>query len=118
MVRRREEQSAEPMIDMTYRQSSGGRELVAVLQKIYLCASVEFLMAVSDFFLQALPQNASVNTASATGDRLPLKRTTEPWADNKPGKTRMQRGTGLSTTRGAALSIKADQIHKTINVSE
>lgn len=79
---------------------------MAVLQKLYLCASVEFLMAVSDFFLQALPQNASVNTASATGDRLPLKRTTEPWADNKPGKTRIQRVTGLSTSTGAALQSK------------
>uniref|UniRef100_A0A3B4TYL0 Vacuolar protein sorting 13 homolog C n=1 Tax=Seriola dumerili TaxID=41447 RepID=A0A3B4TYL0_SERDU len=57
MVGRRDEDSLESMIDVTYRQSGGERELVAVLQKLYLCASVEFLMAVADFFLQALPQS-------------------------------------------------------------
>uniref|UniRef100_A0A671VVB0 Vacuolar protein sorting 13 homolog C n=1 Tax=Sparus aurata TaxID=8175 RepID=A0A671VVB0_SPAAU len=59
MVGRRDEQSSEAMIDLTYRQSAGEREVVAVLQKLNVCASVEFLMAVTDFFLQALPQTCS-----------------------------------------------------------
>ncbi|XP_078029066.1 intermembrane lipid transfer protein VPS13C isoform X7 [Epinephelus lanceolatus] len=84
MVGRRDEDSPEAMIDVTYRQSAAEREVVAVLQKLYLCASVEFLMAVADFFLQALPQSSTTTTAGATqSDRLPLRQTTEPRADNK-----------------------------------
>uniref|UniRef100_A0A671VQL1 Vacuolar protein sorting 13 homolog C n=1 Tax=Sparus aurata TaxID=8175 RepID=A0A671VQL1_SPAAU len=71
MVGRRDEQSSEAMIDLTYRQSAGEREVVAVLQKLNVCASVEFLMAVTDFFLQALPQSSYPTTA--TSDRLPTR---------------------------------------------
>ncbi|XP_049573506.1 intermembrane lipid transfer protein VPS13C isoform X3 [Syngnathus scovelli] len=62
MVSRQDSESSEPMIDLTYRQS-GERSLVAVLQKLYVCASVEFLMAVADFFLRALPQRPPPNAA-------------------------------------------------------
>ncbi|XP_053190317.1 intermembrane lipid transfer protein VPS13C [Scomber japonicus] len=81
MVGRRDEQSSEAMIDVTYRQSDSEREVVAVLQKLYMCASVEFLMAVADFFLQALPQSPTPTAAPA--DRLPLKLTTDPRSDTK-----------------------------------
>ncbi|XP_067454112.1 intermembrane lipid transfer protein VPS13C isoform X1 [Thunnus thynnus] len=83
MVGRRDEQSSEVMIDVTYRQSGEEREVVAVLQKLYLCASVEFLMAVADFFLQALPQTQTVTAASAPSDRLPLRLTTDLRSDTK-----------------------------------
>ncbi|XP_059213226.1 intermembrane lipid transfer protein VPS13C isoform X2 [Centropristis striata] len=82
MVGRRDEQSPEAMIDVTYRQSAMEREVVAVLQKLYLCASVEFLMAVADFFLQALPQSPQT-AAPAPGDRLPLRQTAESRVDTK-----------------------------------
>ncbi|KAM8893527.1 intermembrane lipid transfer protein VPS13C isoform 2-T2 [Spinachia spinachia] len=72
MVGRRDE-SPESMIDVTYRQGAAQREVVAVLQKLYLCASVEFLMAVADFFLQALPQSSSPTTWTGPSDRLPLR---------------------------------------------
>ncbi|CAK6982133.1 vacuolar protein sorting-associated protein 13C isoform X1 [Scomber scombrus] len=85
MVGRRDEQSSEAMIDVTYRQSDGEREVVAVLQKLYLCASVEFLMAVADFFLQALPQSPTPTAAPA--ERLPLKLTTDPRSDTKTAST-------------------------------
>ncbi len=85
MVGRRDEESSEAMIDVTYRQSAAEREVVAVVQKLYLCASVEFLMAVADFFLQALAERSS--PASATSSRLPLKQTTDPRADTKTGET-------------------------------
>lgn len=75
------------MIELTCRQSVGERELVAVLQKLYLCASVEFLLAVTDFFLQALPQSSSVNKSSALSDKLPLRETSEPQT-SKTSKTR------------------------------
>ncbi|CAB1424168.1 unnamed protein product [Pleuronectes platessa] len=83
MVRRRDERSSETMIDVTYRQSAAQREVVAVLQKLYVCVSVEFLMAVADFFLQALPQDSALTSASAPGDRLVLRQTAEPRADTR-----------------------------------
>ncbi|XP_047187417.1 vacuolar protein sorting-associated protein 13C isoform X3 [Scophthalmus maximus] len=93
MIGRRDQESSEAMVDVTYRQSAGEREVVAVLQKLYLCASVEFLMAVADFFLQALPQSSSSTTTTAPSDRLPLRQTTEPRADAKTaamGRTRLR----------------------------
>lgn len=86
MVRQRDEESSGVTIDVTYRQSAAEREVVAILQKLYLCASVEFLMAVGDFFLQALPQSSAPPATSAPSDRLQLRQTTEPRADPKTGK--------------------------------
>uniref|UniRef100_A0A8C3A5N3 Vacuolar protein sorting 13 homolog C n=1 Tax=Cyclopterus lumpus TaxID=8103 RepID=A0A8C3A5N3_CYCLU len=83
MVGRRDEESPEAMIEVAYRQSAGQREVVAVLQKLYLCASVEFLMAVADFFLKALPQSSAPTATSAPCDRLPLRQTTGPRLDAK-----------------------------------
>ncbi|XP_047435908.1 vacuolar protein sorting-associated protein 13C isoform X3 [Mugil cephalus] len=85
MVGRRDEDSSEAMIDVTYRRSAAEQEVVAVLQKLYLCASVEFLMAVADFFLQAFPQSSTPSTYSAPSSRLPLRQTTEPRANTKKG---------------------------------
>ena len=46
------------MIDVSYKQGSNGRShLDAVLDKLYVCASVEFLMTVADFFIKAMPQS-------------------------------------------------------------
>uniref|UniRef100_A0A3B3DS88 Vacuolar protein sorting 13 homolog C n=1 Tax=Oryzias melastigma TaxID=30732 RepID=A0A3B3DS88_ORYME len=89
MVRRRQEDISEPMIDVTYRQAPAEKELVLILQKLYLCASVEFLMAVTDFFLQALPQTSS----SASPNRQPVKQTTEQKVETKTAsaaRTRVQ----------------------------
>ncbi|XP_056135016.1 intermembrane lipid transfer protein VPS13C [Lampris incognitus] len=80
MVGKRDEESSEAMIDVTYRQSAMDREVVAVLQKLYLCASVEFLMAVADFFIQALPQSPTQPAATSQADKLPLKQIAEPRA--------------------------------------
>ncbi|XP_061103082.1 intermembrane lipid transfer protein VPS13C isoform X2 [Conger conger] len=76
MVGKRVEDSTDAMIDMTYSQDDSSRSVVAVLQKLYLCASVEFLMAVAEFFLQALPQ--SPPTAPDRFGQLPLKQIAEP----------------------------------------
>lgn len=92
MVGRRDEDSGEAMVDVTYRQSAGERQLVAVMQKIYLCASTEFLMAITDFFLQAL--------SSAPKDRLALKQATEPQAETKMGKNRRGVSAIISITNG------------------
>ena len=89
MVGKRDEKSDQAMIDLTYRQSAREREVVAVLQNLYLCASVEFLMAVADFFIQAMPQSTPVPACTAQPDRtvqLPLKQLAEPRARNNSGE--------------------------------
>lgn len=80
MVGRRDEDSEEAMVDVMYRQSAKERHLAAVLQKLYLCASTEFLMAVTDFFLQALA------AAPLPKERLPQRQSAEPQADTKLGE--------------------------------
>ncbi|KAJ8247516.1 hypothetical protein GJAV_G00247290 [Gymnothorax javanicus] len=82
MVGKRDEDSDDVMIDMRYSQNDSERQVVAVLQKLYLCASVEFLMAVAEFFLQALPQ--SPPTAPDRTGQLPLKQIAEPKAFANP----------------------------------
>lgn len=110
MVRQRDEDSSGDTIDVTYRQSAAEREVVAVLQKLYLCASVEFLMAVGDFFLQALPQSSAPTATSAPSDRLQLRQTTEPQADPKTGKIGHQTLTG--ETGGLSISTVSTGILK------
>ncbi|XP_026233856.1 vacuolar protein sorting-associated protein 13C isoform X2 [Anabas testudineus] len=83
MIGRRNEKSSKAMIDVTYRQRAGEREVVAVLQELYLCASVEFLMAVADFFLQSLPQSSAPIPTSVPSDRLHLRQTTELHVNSK-----------------------------------
>ncbi|CAL8243628.1 unnamed protein product [Lota lota] len=77
MVGRRAGESPEAMIDVTYRQCSTEREVVAVLQNLYLCASVEFLMAVADFFVQAMPQTPAQLPVTSHTDKLPFKQMAE-----------------------------------------
>ncbi|XP_070411206.1 intermembrane lipid transfer protein VPS13C isoform X2 [Nothobranchius furzeri] len=95
MVGQKEESSSQAMIDVTFRQNASERDVVAVLQKLYLCASMEFLTAVADFFLQAHPQTSSLSssTSAAPTERLPLKQTAGPRADAKTAsvvRTRLQ----------------------------
>ncbi|XP_052457976.1 intermembrane lipid transfer protein VPS13C isoform X3 [Carassius gibelio] len=82
MLGRRDEETSEPMIDMTYSQSADERSVVAVLQKLYLCASVEFLLAVADFFVQALP--SSPPTQREKTNQLPLRYVSEPKIQSEP----------------------------------
>lgn len=79
MVGRRDEDSEEAMVDVTYRQNARERRLEAILQKLYLCASTEFLMAVTDFFLQAL-------AAAPPKERLPPRQIAEPQVDTRLGE--------------------------------
>ncbi|TRY56689.1 hypothetical protein DNTS_012966 [Danionella cerebrum] len=82
MLERRDEETSEPMIDVTYSQSPDERSVVAVLQKLYLCASVEFLVAVADFFMQAMP--SSPTTPRDKSNLLPLKYVSEPKIQSEP----------------------------------
>uniref|UniRef100_A0A3Q2G954 Vacuolar protein sorting 13 homolog C n=1 Tax=Cyprinodon variegatus TaxID=28743 RepID=A0A3Q2G954_CYPVA len=63
------EDGQQAMIDVTFRQAPAERDLVAILQKLYLCASTEFLMAVADFFLQAVPQSPASAPPAAASDK-------------------------------------------------
>lgn len=73
------------MIDVTYRQRTGEREVVAILQELYLCASVEFLMAVADFFLQSLPHSSVSATTSVRSTRPKLRQSAELQLDANTG---------------------------------
>ncbi|CAL1603132.1 unnamed protein product [Knipowitschia caucasica] len=84
MVGRRDEGSPEPMLDLSVRRSQEEMEVVAVLQELSLCASVEFLLAVGEFFLQALPQGQSRTQRESPGEKLPLRQTNEP-RDSRSG---------------------------------
>ncbi|KAI2662683.1 Vacuolar protein sorting-associated protein 13C [Labeo rohita] len=68
MLGRRDEETVDPMIDVTYSQNADERSVVAVLQKLYLCASVEFLLAVADFFMQALPSTPKTKLRAVVVD--------------------------------------------------
>ncbi|XP_077376530.1 intermembrane lipid transfer protein VPS13C isoform X2 [Festucalex cinctus] len=83
MVSRQDCESSEVMIDVVYRQSGGERSVEAVLQKLYVCASVEFLMAVADFFLQALPQRRPQSVGAAPSDRLAMRQAAERKSEAK-----------------------------------
>lgn len=61
------------MIDIGYKQGKNGRSHIdAVLDKLYVCASVEFLMTVADFFIKAMPQSPE-NMAKEV--QIPLRQT-------------------------------------------
>ncbi|XP_012972861.1 vacuolar protein sorting-associated protein 13C isoform X3 [Mesocricetus auratus] len=55
--KKNDQDSNNSMIDISYRQDKNGSQIDAVLDKLYVCASVEFLMTVADFFIKAMPQN-------------------------------------------------------------
>lgn len=81
--------SSDAMIDLTYSQNRDECSVVAVFQKLYLCASIEFLMAVADFFIQALAK--SQGTVSDKPRPLPLKQISE-----QKGQGELNAGTGSS----------------------
>uniref|UniRef100_A0A672UD78 Vacuolar protein sorting 13 homolog A n=1 Tax=Strigops habroptila TaxID=2489341 RepID=A0A672UD78_STRHB len=49
------------MMDMSYKQGRDGTVLDVIVQEIYLCASMEFLLTVADIFLKANAESAASN---------------------------------------------------------
>ncbi|RLW05256.1 hypothetical protein DV515_00005324 [Chloebia gouldiae] len=47
------------MVDVNYKQGRDGTVLDAIVQEIYLCASMEFLLTVADIFLKANAESAA-----------------------------------------------------------
>lgn len=71
--RKNDQDTNSSMIDVSYKQGKDGRNhLDAVLDKLYVCASVEFLMTVADFFIKAMPQSPE-NMAKEV--QIPLRQT-------------------------------------------
>ncbi|KAF4017408.1 hypothetical protein G4228_008862 [Cervus hanglu yarkandensis] len=60
------------MIDISYQQGRNESHIDAVLDKLYVCASVEFLMTVADFFIKAIPQSPENMTKES---QIPLRQT-------------------------------------------
>ncbi|KAM8974085.1 intermembrane lipid transfer protein VPS13C isoform 2-T2 [Pelodytes ibericus] len=60
MIDHKDGASERNMIDISYKQLALERSVTAILEKLYVCASVEFLMTVADFFINAMPQSPSV----------------------------------------------------------
>ncbi|XP_026802974.3 intermembrane lipid transfer protein VPS13C isoform X3 [Pangasianodon hypophthalmus] len=80
MLKKRDD-SSDAMIDLTYSQNRDERSVVAVFQKLYLCASMEFLMAVADFFIHALAK--SQGTVSDKPRPFPRKQISEQMAQGE-----------------------------------
>ncbi|ETE73059.1 Vacuolar protein sorting-associated protein 13C, partial [Ophiophagus hannah] len=55
MLARKDGKADSVMIDINYKQNKNGSDIVAVLDQLYLCASMEFLLTVADFFVQSVP---------------------------------------------------------------
>uniref|UniRef100_A0A8D0HE95 Vacuolar protein sorting 13 homolog C n=1 Tax=Sphenodon punctatus TaxID=8508 RepID=A0A8D0HE95_SPHPU len=83
MIDKKDGKSDSYMIDIQYKQDKNGSKVVAILDKLYVCASVEFLLTVADFFIKSMP------TASTEGSkRLQFKPTSsvklKPEKDDSP----------------------------------
>lgn len=55
MLAKKDGKADSVMIDINYKQNKNGSDIVAVLDQLYLCASIEFLLTVADFFIQSVP---------------------------------------------------------------
>ncbi|XP_056663933.1 intermembrane lipid transfer protein VPS13C isoform X2 [Monodelphis domestica] len=74
MIDKKNSQDKSSMIDINYKQDKHGSQIDAVLDKLYICASVEFLMTVADFFIKAIPQRSTVGTEK--NSQILLRQTT------------------------------------------
>ncbi|KAM3611748.1 uncharacterized protein V6R79_023535 [Siganus canaliculatus] len=61
------------MVEVNYRQARDGTTLDTVVQDVYLCASMEFLLTVADIFLKAMQQGFAqvpqTKSSSGGGDK-------------------------------------------------
>ncbi|KAJ7311291.1 hypothetical protein JRQ81_006907 [Phrynocephalus forsythii] len=63
MIDKKDGEADSVMIDINYRQDKNGSEIVSILDKLYLCASVEFLLTVADFFVKSVPATPAEKSA-------------------------------------------------------
>ncbi|XP_062482305.1 intermembrane lipid transfer protein VPS13C isoform X1 [Pezoporus occidentalis] len=63
MIDKKDDISDTSMIDINYKQDKNGTEVIAVLDKLYICASMEFLLTVADFFINSMPASSTERSA-------------------------------------------------------
>ncbi|KAG2470896.1 VP13C protein, partial [Polypterus senegalus] len=93
MIDKKKDIGTNAMIDMKYFKSKKESSLLAVLQKPYVCASIEFLQTVADFFIKAIPQ--SPLTVPDKSNQLQMKQV--PSA----------KGTSGTAMSGSSIKVKA-----------
>uniref|UniRef100_A0A669PLF2 Vacuolar protein sorting 13 homolog C n=1 Tax=Phasianus colchicus TaxID=9054 RepID=A0A669PLF2_PHACC len=59
MIDKKDNANDSSMIDLSYKQDKNGTEVVAILDKLYVCASMEFLLTVADFFINSMPTSST-----------------------------------------------------------
>ncbi|XP_074863378.1 intermembrane lipid transfer protein VPS13C isoform X3 [Carettochelys insculpta] len=79
MIDKKSDSTDNVMIDINYKQDTDGIEVLAILDKLYVCASMEFLLTVADFFIKSMP------TAST-------ERSTQVQLKHVPGKPKQEKG--------------------------
>ncbi|XP_053320973.1 intermembrane lipid transfer protein VPS13C isoform X2 [Spea bombifrons] len=78
MIDQKDGSSERNMIDINYKQTGQDRSVTAILEKLYVCASVEFLMTVADFFVSAMPQSPSAEKSLQTQPRQAIPSQPKP----------------------------------------
>ncbi|RMB94467.1 hypothetical protein DUI87_29278 [Hirundo rustica rustica] len=63
MIDKKDDTNDISMIDMRYKQNQNGTEVVAILDKLYMCASMEFLLTVAHFFIKSMPVSSAEGSA-------------------------------------------------------
>uniref|UniRef100_A0A8C3EP99 Vacuolar protein sorting 13 homolog C n=1 Tax=Corvus moneduloides TaxID=1196302 RepID=A0A8C3EP99_CORMO len=63
MIDKKDDINDSSMIDIRYKQDKNGTEVVAVLDKLYICASMEFLLTVAHFFIKSMPASSAEGSA-------------------------------------------------------
>uniref|UniRef100_A0A671TBM1 Vacuolar protein sorting 13 homolog A n=1 Tax=Sinocyclocheilus anshuiensis TaxID=1608454 RepID=A0A671TBM1_9TELE len=80
MMAMRQGREGNVMVDMSYRQGRDGTVLDTLVQDLYLCASMEFLLTVADVFLKAMADGFSgspKNKQPASSSKDPVVAKTE-----------------------------------------
>ncbi|XP_051484024.1 intermembrane lipid transfer protein VPS13C isoform X2 [Apus apus] len=63
MIDKKDDTNDTSMIDISYKQDKNGTAVIAVLDKLYICASMEFLLTVADFFINSMPATSTERSA-------------------------------------------------------
>ncbi|XP_064013497.1 intermembrane lipid transfer protein VPS13C isoform X2 [Pogoniulus pusillus] len=63
MIDKKDDTNDSSMIDISYKQDKNGTEVIAVLDKLYICASMEFLLTIADVFINSMPASSTERSA-------------------------------------------------------
>ncbi|XP_069621703.1 intermembrane lipid transfer protein VPS13C isoform X2 [Ranitomeya imitator] len=97
MIDQKDASCTRSMIDISYKQIGQDRSITAILEKLYVCASVEFLMTVADFFIHAMPQSPATEK--------PLQIHSRP---STPTKTKADRGAPATLKKMSLMALILD----------